>query len=133
MRILTGGHAIWMGGWTTQVQLSPDVIDTEGTSPGGLRRTARVLEVLEAAARETETAGEKMLPPAWALADSLAHADHRIMPPDEIDPDYVEEDARPVLRSALAALGVSPDRRDAILQDYDEALRGDPDTCSAPA
>lgn len=121
MRILTGGHAIWMGGWTTQVHHGRDIIAADSTTDG-LVRGAAVLEVMRVVALPTGDAGEVMLPPAYALADGILHGDHRVMPPDEIDPDYLDQDGRPALLAALVALGASADETDAALATYGSAL-----------
>jgi hypothetical protein len=120
MRLLTGGHAIWMGGWTGQVHLHQDFI-----GPGGLTRSSKIQEVLLAVSAEVEP-GTYLVPPAYALADSLIHKDHRIMPADEIDPDYLDRDERPFLRSALEALGAHYDEIDDLVKPYEASL--DPDT-----
>jgi len=121
MRILTGGHAVWMGGWSGQVHHHQDVI-----GPEGLDRKASVLAVLRDAAAELSP-GTFLLPPAHALADSLIHGDHRVMPPDEIDPDYLEKDERQTLRDALSELGCSGEEAEALASPYDAVLGVSPD------
>lgn len=121
MRLLTGGHAIWMGGWSTQVHHARDVIETDPQGQG-LHRSADALAVLRREAQPTAEADEMMLPPAYALADSLVHGDHRIMPPDEIDPDYLDRDELPALEAALRALGASAEEIARYAARYADAL-----------
>lgn len=117
MRILTGGHAIWMGGWTGQVHHHQDIIE-----PDDQHRSPEVMTVLQNMAVHVGE-GLHMLPAAYALADSLLHEGLRIMPPDEIDPDYLEQDERQSLRDALIHLGCSLDRAGALAAPYEDVLR----------
>lgn len=119
MRILTGGHAIWMGGWTCQVHHHQDVI-----CKGGLKRSPDIISKMKPFALEME-AGLFMLPPAYALADSLIHKDHRVMPPDEIENDYLDQDEAVNLRQALKDFGCSDDEVDVLAAPYDPCLTPD--------
>lgn len=102
MRLLTGGFAIWIGGWTGQVHHHRDIIG----AGGGLVRTPEVLERLRVGAEPYED-GFMVLTPAYALADGLVHRDHALVPPDEIDPDYLDQREDLNLFSALKVLGVA--------------------------
>ena len=121
MRVVTGGHALWMGGWTGQVHRHQDIIGR-----GGLERPPAVLARLMTVARTLE-AGLAMLPPAYALADGLIFDDHRVMPPDEIDPEYLEADEMPALLAALEDLGCSPGRARELAAPYRSRLGGKPE------
>jgi hypothetical protein len=105
-----------MGGWSSQVHHHQDVIcDT------GLQRSASVKAKLLEVSAEVEP-GVFLLPPHYALADSLVHGDHRVMTPDEIDPDYIDQDERPRLREALEVLGCPEDEIPGIMAPYDFTL-----------
>ena len=117
MRILNGGHAIWMGGWTTQVYYHQDVIAADS-----LVRSPEVLAVLLQSSMETSP-GTWLLSPAYALADSLIHQDHHVVPPDEIDPDYLDQDERENLRLALRKLGCKEADIESLARPYDEFLK----------
>lgn len=119
MRIVTGGHAIWMGGWSTQVHHKQDIIGGEG----GLIRPVDVIRRYATIATPMDDV--VLLPPAHALADSLVFQDHRIMPADELDPDYIEMDVRGQVREALSALGQSADLISALMAPYEQVLSGD--------
>lgn len=119
MRILTGGHAIWMGGWTGQVHHHQDIIE-----PDDQHRSPAVMAVLQAVAVSVGE-GLHMLPPAYALADSLLHDGLRLMPPDEIDPDYLDQDERQSLHDALTHLGCPADRVEILASPYEDVLRVD--------
>lgn len=119
MRILTGGFAVWMGGWTVQVHHHRDVI-----GPGMLVRTDKVMDQLRAVATAYDR-DHLILPAVWALADGLAHDDHAVFPPDEIDPDYLERREDNNLREALLALGVTALEAQVLIQPYIAHL--DPD------
>lgn len=105
-----------MGGWTCQVHLHQDVI-----SETGLQRSALVIEKLIRVADDLET-GCFRVPPAYGLADSLMHRDHRIMPADEIDPDYIDRDERPHLLNALVDLGCTEKQAQHLAAPYDTVL-----------
>ncbi len=119
MRILTGGHAIWMGGWSHQVHHAKDVISPD--APNSLIRSDAIMSVLSLVAFEVEP-GVYRLPPAYALADGLVHKDHRIMLPDEIDPDYLDRDERPAVIDALKALGMGQGDIAPALEPYGRCL-----------
>jgi hypothetical protein len=110
-----------MGGWTGQVHLKQDVIGFDGD----LSRSASVIETMISVSPLIEE-GTYRLPPEYALADGLIHNDHRIMPPDEIDPDYLDRDERAPFKEALLALGASPDDVDDLMAPYCSCL--DPET-----
>lgn len=119
MRIVTGGHALWMGGWSTQVHHKQDIIGGEG----GLIRPEDVLRRYATIALPMGDVA--LLPPAHALADSLVFHDHRIMPADELDPDYIEIDVRGDVAGALAALGQGVEIISALMAPYERVLSGD--------
>jgi hypothetical protein len=120
MRILTGGHAIWMGGWSPQIHHHRDFIETGAGE--GLKRPDGIVELMLSVAVPTTSSEEVMLPPHYALADGLIYQDHAVMPPDEIDPDYLDQDERPALRTALAAFGLSEQEIDDLVTPYEQVL-----------
>lgn len=112
MRILTGGFAVWMGGWTVQVHHNRDII-----GPGMLMRTEKALMHLRNAATEYDN-DHLILPAVWALADGLFHQDHAVIPPDEIDPDYLEGREDRNLEKALLSLGSTPLEARILMEPY---------------
>lgn len=121
MRFLTGGFAIWMGGWTCQIHHRRDMI---GDLSGDLSRSDLCHKLyLEHSVPFEE--GVRLLAPAAALADGLVFRDHPLTPPDEIDRDYLEEPQVESVEKILRKLGVSEDRLNAVLAPYHEFLHPD--------
>jgi len=105
-----------MAAWSGQVHHHQDEI-----SASGLQRTVKVIDRMMRVMEHVEEY-TYILPPHYALADSLIHKDHRIMPPDEIDPDYIERDERAGLIAALQDLGCSLEDAKCLAAPYDEVL-----------
>jgi hypothetical protein len=121
MRFLTGGFAIWMGGWTTQVHHHRDII---GCYPGALEReVAYCLRCRDFSTRFEEDL--RILSPAAALADGLLHQDHDLVPPEDIDPDYLETPQVQAVLEALEVLGATRQDAEVLIEPY--RLRLQPD------
>jgi hypothetical protein len=147
--VVVGGSALYHGGWTTQVHHRVEVavlVDrntmTLPSTDVGVQlvaRPKRVMQVLLEAARGVASPWEDldMVPPEVAIIDSgLMRGTHydrlgRVtdLPPDEVDPDYLEEDASERFAAALdrfAAAGAPRDRLERIRARYPMLQEGDP-------
>jgi hypothetical protein len=139
--VIVGGSALYHGGWTTQVHHHIEVavhadrntMSVPKTDCGVqlVGRPTRYMRVLLEAASQVASPWEDLLmvPPEYAIIDTNlmrnSHYDRlgRVtdLPPDEVDPDYLEEDAAERFEAALARFaeaGAPQERLDAIHARY---------------
>lgn len=139
--VIVGGSALYHGGWTTQVHPLIEVavlVDRNSMrlplTDCGVQlvpRPARHMRLLLDTAAEVASpwTGLAMVPPEVAIIDAGlmrgTHFDRRgavmDLPPDEVDPDYLEPDAAERFAAALARfaeIGASMDRLKGIRHRY---------------
>lgn len=132
--ILGGSSAVCRAGWSTQLQLMPEIL-TRGTPQSnisGARLRPRKLEAFDRLSHwlcpPQQEIDCPMLLPEMAIADALVDrasgGQTHIYDPDDLDPDEIPEGAADRFSRALADLGWPVDGSSEA-QAYLEVLRGE--------